>query len=106
VRTATALYKISAVFMEGSWTGRGATVIVLVDPSATRGFSAEELAERFQLTAREIEVAQLVRQGLTSKQIAESLRLSVNTARRHVERILAKLDVHSRSAAMSKLAGD
>jgi DNA-binding CsgD family transcriptional regulator len=105
VRTATALYKISAVFMEGGWTGRGATVVVLVDPSATKGFSAKELAERFQLTAREIEVAQLVRQGLTSKQIAESLRLSVNTARRHVERILTKLDVHSRSAAVSKLAG-
>jgi DNA-binding CsgD family transcriptional regulator/PAS domain-containing protein len=106
VRTATAQYRISAVFMEDSWTGRGATVVVLVDPTETKGLSAKELAERFQLTAREIEVAQLVRQGLTSKQIAESLRLSVNTARRHVERILTKLDVHSRSGAVSKLTGN
>jgi DNA-binding CsgD family transcriptional regulator/PAS domain-containing protein len=105
VRTATAQYKVSAVFMEESWTGRGATVVVLVDPTGTRGLDATELARHFGLTPREIEVAQLVRRGLSTKQIAELLNLSVNTARRHVERILAKLDVHSRSAAVSKLAG-
>jgi DNA-binding CsgD family transcriptional regulator/PAS domain-containing protein len=105
VRTATAQYNISAVFMEDSWTGRGATVVVLVDPTGTRGLDARELATHFHLTPREIEVAQLLRQGLSSKQIAGSLGLSINTARRHVERVLAKLDVHTRAAAAARLSG-
>jgi DNA-binding NarL/FixJ family response regulator len=106
VRTATAQYKISAVFMEESWTGGGAAIVVLVDPTTTRGLDAGELATRFGLTRREVEVAQLVRHGLSSRQVAEALHLSVNTARRHIERLLLKLNVHSRSAAVSKLAGD
>jgi len=42
-------------------------------------------------------VATLVGQGLSTRQIAERLVIAPGTARVHVERILSKLDVHSRA---------
>jgi DNA-binding CsgD family transcriptional regulator len=53
------------------------------------------------LSARELEVLGLVAQGLTNKQIAETLVLSQNTVIRHVANIFAKLDVKSRAAAVA-----
>lgn len=49
------------------------------------------------LTAREYEVANLVAEGLTNRQIAESLVISRRTAETHVQQILTKLGVDSRT---------
>ena len=49
------------------------------------------------LTAREQEVAALVAQGLTNRQIAEQLVITERTAETHLERIFTKLDLHSRA---------
>jgi len=49
------------------------------------------------LTRREAEVAQLVASGLTNREIAARLYLSVRTVDVHVDRILTKLAFHSRS---------
>ncbi len=56
----------------------------------------------FGLTAREHEVLQLVAQGRTNGEIAEELVISPSTVRRHVEHLLAKLGVASRTAAAVK----
>jgi len=48
------------------------------------------------LTPREIEVLLLVAKGLSNKEIAETLCISVKTARNHVTNILPKLDLRSR----------
>ena len=50
-----------------------------------------------QLTPRELEVARLVAQGLTNREISERLTLSVRTAESHVEQIRAKLGFRTRS---------
>ncbi|WP_209633922.1 response regulator transcription factor [Kibdelosporangium banguiense] len=50
------------------------------------------------LTVRETEVAQLVADGLTNKEIMQRLRLSRRTVETHVSNIRAKLDVTSRAA--------
>jgi predicted ATPase/DNA-binding CsgD family transcriptional regulator len=50
------------------------------------------------LTAREMEVLQLVAQGMTNPQIAERLIISFHTVNAHVRSIYTKLDVNSRSA--------
>ena len=50
-----------------------------------------------QLTPREREVAELVAQGLTNREIAERLFLSERTAQNHVQHILTKLDLSNRS---------
>ena len=48
------------------------------------------------LTERETEVMRLVAQGLSNKQIAETLLLSVGTVKIHVHNIYGKLGVSNR----------
>jgi predicted ATPase/DNA-binding CsgD family transcriptional regulator len=49
------------------------------------------------LTARELEVAQMVAQRLTNREIAQRLLIAERTVEGHVERIRAKLNIHSRA---------
>ena len=49
------------------------------------------------LTRRERDVAELVGQGLTNREIAERLYLSERTAQNHVQHILTKLALSNRS---------
>jgi DNA-binding CsgD family transcriptional regulator len=56
----------------------------------------------FGLTTRELQVLDLVAGGHTNGQIAETLAISQSTVRRHVEHLLMKLDVTSRTAAAVK----
>jgi NarL family two-component system response regulator YdfI len=53
------------------------------------------------LTAREIEVLQLIAQGLPNKIIATRLGISLHTAKFHVAQILGKLDATSRTEAVT-----
>lgn len=50
-----------------------------------------------QLTPREAEVAALVAEGLTNREIATRLFISVRTAETHVDRVLGKLGFHTRA---------
>jgi DNA-binding NarL/FixJ family response regulator len=52
-----------------------------------------------QLSPREREVLQLLTQGLTNREIARTLTVSVSTVKIHVEHILAKLGVSDRTQA-------
>ncbi len=52
-----------------------------------------------KLTPRELEVLKLISAGKTNKEIAWLLRITVNTAKKHVSQVLAKLDVSSRMEA-------
>jgi DNA-binding CsgD family transcriptional regulator/tetratricopeptide (TPR) repeat protein len=62
---------------------------------------------RSGLTAREAEVLELLARGLTDREIAEELIVSVRTASHHVSAILAKLGVRRRTeaVAMAKSGG-
>ncbi len=55
------------------------------------------------LTRREREVARLVTQGLTNRQIAEALFVSERTVDHHVSNILKKLNLSSREQVASRL---
>jgi len=60
-----------------------------------------EVKPKKRLTARESEVLSLLAEGLPSNLIAERLSVSHATVRNHVQHVLAKLAVHSRSEAVS-----
>ena len=49
------------------------------------------------LTPREMEIARMVAEGLTSREIAEAMHISSRTADNHVQHILDKLDLRSRN---------
>jgi len=54
------------------------------------------------LSAREREVLELLSQGQLYKQIAESLGITLDTVRKHLQSIYQKLHVHSRTDAVVK----
>src|SRR6267142_571165 len=58
-----------------------------------------------RLTPRELEVAGLVAQGLTNKQIGARLDIAERTAETHVQRIVVKLDLRGRSHLAAWVAG-
>ncbi|WP_432025958.1 ATP-binding protein [Streptomyces sp. 1222.5] len=53
--------------------------------------------ERWQLTAREFMVVELVAKGLTNRQIADDLGLSAHTVATHLDRVRDKLGLRSRT---------
>jgi len=59
----------------------------------------------FELSARELEVARLVAEGLSNPAIASALFISVPTVKTHVSHILAKLGLESRVQLASWAAG-
>jgi len=56
---------------------------------------AEEDAHGNLLTSREREIIQLVAEGRSSKEIADTLGISVKTVETHRANIMSKLDLHS-----------
>lgn len=57
------------------------------------------------LTPREMEIARLVAEGLTSREIADAMHISSRTADNHVQHILDKLDLRSRSQIAAWVVG-
>jgi DNA-binding NarL/FixJ family response regulator len=65
---------------------------------------AARLAQRMSrpaLTARELEILEMLAKGLTNKQIGTVFQISGNTARNHVNSILEKLEAADRTEAVS-----
>ena len=54
------------------------------------------MSARYHITEREFEVVKLIKAGLTNKEIAAELTISVNTVNNHIANIFAKTDVGSR----------
>ncbi|MBW8716558.1 MAG: response regulator transcription factor [Burkholderiales bacterium] len=62
-------------------------------------------ADEGLLSEREVEVLELVAQGQSNREIAQSLFISVNTVECHAKNIYRKLAVHSRAAAVHSARG-
>jgi DNA-binding NarL/FixJ family response regulator len=62
----------------------------------------DEHARLPSLSLRELQVLELVAEGMRNKEIADALGISVDTAGMHVKNLYAKLDVHDRTAAVAK----
>ncbi|HRV92534.1 MAG TPA: response regulator transcription factor [Anaerolineae bacterium] len=60
------------------------------------------LTEEINLTDRELNVLELITQGLNNRKIAKELNLSIGTIKIHVSNILSKLGVSSRTEAAVK----
>ena len=78
-------------------------VLVTAEPVRALPPSTAELARRFGLTHRQAEVALLLAQRLSNREIAERLVISPHTALRHTEAVKAKLDVRDRRLVAERL---
>jgi len=78
----------SHLFYHGDWP---AVLEAILD------FLTERVSQGPRLTARELQVAELVAEGLTNQAIARRLSVAPRTAETHVENIRRKLQVNSRA---------
>jgi DNA-binding NarL/FixJ family response regulator len=109
VRSAIGDRRFDAAFAEGSaYSADQAVALALSQASAHRGSSrttATSTAAPGGLTRREWEIAQLLAEGLSNKDIATRLVIAPRTAETHVEHILTKLGFTSRTQASSWVIG-
>ncbi|HEX5654466.1 MAG TPA: AAA family ATPase [Chitinophagaceae bacterium] len=70
--------------------------------SIPRGLRKTTLSNAAQLTIRELDVLQLLKEGLQNKEIASRLFISAKTVDHHISSILFKLDSNSRTKAVKE----
>ncbi|MFJ8347185.1 response regulator [Streptomyces sp. NPDC094153] len=93
-------------------TGRSLETLSHLQPAVgqsssgwTGGRPAAVDRSRFQLSAREAEIMDLIASGMTNQQIAATCFISEKTVKNHINRIFAKLHSTSRSEAAAKWLG-
>jgi DNA-binding NarL/FixJ family response regulator len=112
--------ELPVVFVSGTQTGakeRATGILVGGDDYLVKPVDPDELVARLRrllerartwskpptsdLTTREIEVLQLVAEGYPPAQVATELVISPKTVSSHVQRILVKLNAHTRAQAVA-----
>jgi DNA-binding NarL/FixJ family response regulator len=83
--------------MTTTWQAGGSAARGLTGAPLARALLAPVLAGA---APREWEVLQALGEGLSDTQIGEKLHIATETARSHIEKILSKLEVHSRLQAL------
>jgi DNA-binding CsgD family transcriptional regulator len=84
--------------------GSEPVVVVLLDrQTGTLSPDASNLCHRYNLTPRESEVALLLAQRMSCREIANRLDVSFHTARSHTEKIMMKLGVRSKNDVRIRL---
>ena len=77
------------------------TVIIEKQVFASPGFILNEAElNRLRLSTRELEVLQLMADGLSNQQIAERLFVSLNTIKTHTSNLFLKMEVERRTQAV------
>lgn len=75
--------------------------LTLLSPSIALEKPSKEQRHRHTLSTREVEILQLVASGLSNRDIANQLVLSIATVKKHLEHINDRLDTHSRTQALA-----
>ncbi|MEP1151769.1 MAG: LuxR C-terminal-related transcriptional regulator [Balneola sp.] len=84
----------------GLWVGKKLTNQTKIESPP---FEQNEKAIRYlKISERELEVLELVAEGLSNKQISEKLFVSVNTTKTHLSHLYEKLEVKRRTQAVEK----
>jgi len=78
-------------------------VIVMLERQSNEAVTIAGIAERFGLTAREQETVTLLLEGLTSKEIAQRMKISPNTVKAFVRLVMVKMNVSNRSGILGRI---
>jgi DNA-binding NarL/FixJ family response regulator len=78
-------------------------VAVLLERSPLGLIALSRVSEQFKLTQQEGEVLEFLLLGLTSKEIANHMQISVNTVKVYLRLVMAKMGVSTRSGILGKI---
>ncbi len=78
-------------------------IVLLMERKGSGAVTTADLCERFGLTPREQQTVQALLQGLTSKEIAERMKISPNTVKAFIRLVMVKMNVSTRSGIIGKL---
>ena len=98
-----ARYRVSVSRHVGGPGLPGPLLMASVSRLTSVPMSVEDMRDEFGLTPAEARVATLLAAGLSNQEIAARLDITPHTARRHTERLLPKLGVHSRAAVAGRI---
>ena len=80
-------------------------LIVMMERKSNEATMIAEIAQRYNLTAREQETVQFLVEGFTSKEIAQRMKISPNTVKAFIRLVMVKMDVSTRSGIIGKIVG-
>lgn len=104
VSMARLLYEALARDIEPTYVRRLLAAFPVADTKQAPSLPLPESEADFvePLSERELEVLQLIAEGLTNQEVANRLYLSLHTVKVHARNIYAKLDVRNRTEAVAK----
>jgi NarL family two-component system response regulator LiaR len=97
-----ATFAILGIWLGLKITGRRETIVVKEIPVPAGGpfVLDERKREDLHITRRELEILELIAQGLSNREIAEKLFVSENTVKTHSSRVFDKLGARRRTQAV------
>ncbi|MGH7624777.1 MAG: response regulator transcription factor, partial [Gemmatimonadaceae bacterium] len=106
VRTARGRYRLHGTLLGTATFGVEPYVAVQIMRVASRPLNGDDLCARYRLSMREIEVARLLAEGRSTRELSDALHISSHTARHHTENVMRKLGVTHRAEVSGKLRGN
>jgi NarL family two-component system response regulator LiaR len=97
-----ATFAVLGIWLGLKLTGRRQTIVVKEIPVPAVGpfVLDERKREDLRITRRELEILELIAQGLSNREIAEKLFVSENTVKTHSSRVFDKLGARRRTQAV------
>lgn len=87
----------------GNGDGASHIMVLLERVVERRAIPYGEVAERYQLSKREIEVVQMICEGCTNREIGDQLYISEHTVKDHIKNIMRKMEVATRNELVAAL---
>jgi two-component system, NarL family, response regulator LiaR len=97
-----ATFAVLGIWLGLKLTGRRQTIVVkeVTVPAGGPFVLDERKREDLHITRRELEILELIAQGLSNREIAEKLFVSENTVKTHSSRVFDKLGARRRTQAV------
>jgi DNA-binding CsgD family transcriptional regulator len=81
------------------------TVLIVMERGVSGSLAMCQITQQFRLTHREEEVLVLLLQGLSSKEMAGRMRISLNTVKAFIRLVMIKMGASSRSEIAATVLG-
>lgn len=92
------LQAVRSIAAGGSWYSPEVQMRIIIDGNGARLSANSDKGGLSVLTPRETEVLRYVARGLSKKEIAALMRISIKTVDNHCTSLMGKLDIHDRVA--------